>query len=100
MIAPKLSPNLNSLDSLGGSPPGLKMLMLNIRLVEEKPAAIQDLILDERVDLACITRTWLDEAGVVNLTQLCPSGPHLPLLLLPLQRAVSFPSGSIACPVC
>lgn len=32
----------------------------------------QDLILNEEADLTCIIGTWLDEAGVINLTQLCP----------------------------
>uniref|UniRef100_A0A803SVY0 Carboxylic ester hydrolase n=1 Tax=Anolis carolinensis TaxID=28377 RepID=A0A803SVY0_ANOCA len=49
-------------------------LLINARSVNGKTAAIQDLILDWGTDLACITETWLDELGGVNLTQLCPPG--------------------------
>lgn len=56
LVAPKLSPNLNSLVSLGDKPPGLKLLLLNARSLSGKTIAIQDLILDEQADLACITK--------------------------------------------
>ncbi|XP_061490084.1 uncharacterized protein LOC133388035 [Rhineura floridana] len=49
------------------------MLLVNARSVNGK-TAIQDLILDEHADLACIMETWLDEAGGVNLSQLSPPG--------------------------
>ena len=62
LVAPKLFPNLNNLYSLGSRPPGLKILMLNTRLVNVE-TAIQDLILDDQANLAYITETWLDKAG-------------------------------------
>ena len=74
LVAPKLSLNLDRLDSLDASPRRLKLLLLKAILVDRKTTAIQDLILDEQAGPACITQTWLDEAGGVNLTQLCPLG--------------------------
>ncbi|XP_067316900.1 galectin-7-like [Anolis sagrei] len=40
-----------------------QVLLVNARSINGKTAAIQDLTLDERADLACITETWLDELG-------------------------------------
>uniref|UniRef100_A0A803SN06 Reverse transcriptase domain-containing protein n=1 Tax=Anolis carolinensis TaxID=28377 RepID=A0A803SN06_ANOCA len=70
----KRPPDMVNLDTQVGGSSGLKVVLLNARSVNGKTAIIQDLILDERADLACITETWLDEAGGVNLTQLCPPG--------------------------
>ena len=47
LVTPKLSPNSESLDSFGDSFPGLKVLLLNARVVKGKVPAIQDLILND-----------------------------------------------------
>uniref|UniRef100_A0A803TC32 Reverse transcriptase domain-containing protein n=1 Tax=Anolis carolinensis TaxID=28377 RepID=A0A803TC32_ANOCA len=74
LIVPKRSPDVANLGSQDGGPSRLKVVLFNARSVNGKTSFIQDLILDEHVDLACITETWLDEMGGVNLTQLCPPG--------------------------
>lgn len=48
------------------NPPGYKILLLNARLVTGKTAATQDLILDERAELSCITETWLGKGSCLQ----------------------------------
>lgn len=37
------------------------MLLVNARSVNGKRTAIQDLVLEEHAELACIAETWFDE---------------------------------------
>lgn len=42
-------------------PSGLKLLSVNARVMPDQTALIQNLIVAENTNLACITKTWLDE---------------------------------------
>lgn len=53
---------------LGNSTLGLKLLLLKAASVNNKTCLIQDIILCEAADRACIMETWLDEAREVNLS--------------------------------
>lgn len=64
LVALKLSLDLNRLDTLGVRPRGLKGLLLKARSANGKATAMQDLILHEQAGPACISETWLAEAGV------------------------------------
>ena len=55
-------------------PSTLKLMLLNARSVSNKSQIIQDLILEEDADLACITETWMGGEGGVPLTLACRPG--------------------------
>lgn len=55
-----------------GNPCDLKLLLLNAKSLNNKICLIQNLILDENADMVYITDAWLETAGGVNLSQLCP----------------------------
>ena len=55
-------------------PSTLNLVPLNARSVSNKSQLIQDLILEEDADLACITETWMGGEGGVPLTLSCPPG--------------------------
>lgn len=56
------------------NPPSYEIRLLNGGFVPGKTAANQDLIVDERADVACVTETWLGKGRGVNLSRLCPLG--------------------------
>lgn len=49
-------------------PSGLKLLLLNVRFVNNKITLNQDLILEICAKLACINQTGMDKAGGVSLS--------------------------------
>ena len=55
-------------------PSTLRLVLLNARSVSNKVQVIQDLILEEDTDLACITETWIGGEGGPPLALICPPG--------------------------
>ena len=55
-------------------PSTLRLVLLNARSVSNKAQVIQDLILEEDTDLACITETWIGGEGGPPLALICPPG--------------------------
>lgn len=59
MLYPLLTQRI--LGSHTDSPSGPKLLLVNARSVKNKTMFIHDLILNERANLACITKRWVEE---------------------------------------
>lgn len=62
-------------------PSSLRIVLINIRFIENKTLLIHDVILNGDYDLAGITETWMEEVNEVNLALTCPPGfgiRHLP----------------------
>ena len=49
-------------------------MLLNARSVSNKSQIIQDFMLEEDADLACITKTWMDRERGVPMTFTCHPG--------------------------
>lgn len=62
--------------------------------MKRKKSIIQGLLLDEHADLTCITKTWLDEVGGLDLSQLYLPG----FTILQQVRLVVIPFSSLGTP--
>lgn len=66
------SPVPLTLGALGNDSLSLKLLLLYAGSVNDKTCIVQDLIQNEDADLVCVTETWQDESGGVNLPNYSP----------------------------
>ena len=75
----KIKPIQQQTDSDSGRHDRLNFLYLNDRSVGNKTEAISSMILDEKIDICCITETWLHkgDTDTVTIGQLSPAGYSL-----------------------
>lgn len=62
-------------DSHTDLPSSSNLMPINTRSTTNKTTIIHDVIMDEEIDLACITETWVSREDDINPSLVCPPPP-------------------------
>lgn len=75
-------------------PSGLRLVPLNARFIRNKTYLIHDLIADEKIDLVCITETWVRSEMDVSLQEITVD-PRFQCAALAMARGAKIVGGGV-----